>query len=76
MMQGLLVLPAFALAYLVAGRLGLWTRIWHLLAAAARWSSPAGWFVLLVALWPADSRPYIGGSETTRCGSWPSATTA
>ena len=27
------VLPAFALAYLVAGRAGWWTRIWHLLAA-------------------------------------------
>ena len=24
----------------------------------------AGWYVALVALWPADSRPYIGGSET------------
>ena len=22
----------------------------------------AGWYVLLVSLWPADSRPYIGGS--------------
>ena len=22
----------------------------------------AGWFVALVSLWPADSRPYIGGS--------------
>ena len=64
MMQGLLVLPAFALAYLVAGRSGLWTRIWHLLAAGAAVVVSAGWYVALVALWPADSRPYIGGSET------------
>src|SRR6476646_9374895 len=64
MMQGLLLLPAFALAYLVAGRSGLWTRIWHLLAAGAAVVVSAGWFVLLVAWWPADSRPYIGGSET------------
>ena len=64
MMQGLLVLPAFALAYLVAGRSGLWTRIWHLLAAGGAVVVSAGWYVALVALWPADSRPYIGGSET------------
>ena len=64
MMQGLLVLPAFALAYLCTGRSGLWTRIWHLLAAGAAVVVSAGWYVALVALWPADSRPYIGGSET------------
>ena len=63
MMQGLLVLPAFALAYLVAGRSGLWTRIWHLLVAGVAVIVSAGWFVALVALWPADSRPYIGGSQ-------------
>src|SRR5664280_2147911 len=64
MMQGLLLLPAFALAYLVAGRSGLWSRIWHLLAAGAAVVVSGGWYVLLVALWPADSRPYIGGSQT------------
>ncbi len=62
MLQGLLVLPAMALAYLIAGRAGLWTRIWHLLAALGAVIVSAGWFVALVALWPADSRPYIGGS--------------
>ncbi|MEP6562686.1 MAG: glycosyltransferase family 39 protein, partial [Nakamurella sp.] len=62
MLQGTLVLPGFALAYLVAGRSGLWTRIWHLLAALGAVIVSAGWFVLLVSLWPADSRPYIGGS--------------
>ena len=62
MMQGLLVLPAFALAYLVAGRAGLWTRSWHLLAALGVAIVSAGWFVALVSLWPADSRPYVGGS--------------
>ena len=65
MMQGLLVLPAFALAYIVAGRAAsIWTRIWHLLAAGAAVVVSAGWYVALVALWPADSRPYIGGSQT------------
>ncbi len=62
MLQGLLVLPAFALAYLIAGRARLWTRIWHLLAAGGALLVSAGWYVLLVSLWPADSRPYIGGS--------------
>ena len=76
MMQGLLLLPAFALAYLVAGRSGLWTRIWHLLAAGAAVVVSAGWYVLLVALWPADSRPYIGGSETNSLWELASATTA
>ncbi len=62
MLQGLLVLPPFALAYLIAGRARLRTRIWHLLAAGGALVVSAGWYVLLVSLWPADSRPYIGGS--------------
>ena len=62
MMQGLLVLPAFGLVYLVAGAQRLTTRVWHLLAAAGAVVAAAGWFVALVALWPASSRPYIGGS--------------
>ena len=62
MMQGLLVLPAFGLVYLVASPHRLLTRIWHLLAAAGAVVVAAGWFVALVALWPASSRPYIGGS--------------
>ncbi len=31
--------------------------------AVGRWSSPAGWWVALVELWPAASRPYVGGSQ-------------
>lgn len=62
MLQGLLVLPGFALAYLWASPSKLWTRIWHLLAALGAVVVSAGWFVVLVALWPASSRPYIGGS--------------
>ncbi len=62
MMQGLLVLPAFGLVYLVASPNKLTTRIWHLIAALGAVIVSAGWFVALVALWPAASRPYIGGS--------------
>lgn len=62
MLQGLLVLPGFALAYLWASPSRWWTRIWHLLAALGAVIVSAGWFVVLVAAWPASSRPYIGGS--------------
>ncbi|MTB70604.1 phospholipid carrier-dependent glycosyltransferase [Arsenicicoccus sp. MKL-02] len=62
MLQGLLVVPAFALAYLVAARFPLRTRVVHLLAAGLAMVAGAGWFVALVSLWPASSRPYIGGS--------------
>ncbi len=62
MMQGLLVLPGFALAYLIGARFGLWTKLGHLLAAFAAMVVGAGWLVVLAALWPAASRPYIGGS--------------
>jgi 4-amino-4-deoxy-L-arabinose transferase-like glycosyltransferase len=62
--QALLVVPAFGLAYLVAGPTRLRTRILQLLAALGSMIVSAGWFVALVELWPADSRPYIGGSTT------------
>ena len=62
LMQGLLVLPAFALVYLVVAPHTLWTRVRHLLVALAAFVVGGGWFVALVSLWPADSRPYIGGS--------------
>jgi 4-amino-4-deoxy-L-arabinose transferase-like glycosyltransferase len=62
MLQGLLVLPAFGLVYLIAAPTLWWKRIVHLLIAAGGLVVSAGWFVVLVALWPASTRPYIGGS--------------
>jgi 4-amino-4-deoxy-L-arabinose transferase-like glycosyltransferase len=62
MAQGLLVLPAFGLVYVVAARLRLRTRVLHLLAATGAMVVSAGWYVALVELWPASARPYIGGS--------------
>jgi 4-amino-4-deoxy-L-arabinose transferase-like glycosyltransferase len=62
MLQGLLVLPAFGLVYLVAARTSWGRRIVGLLIAAGSLVVAAGWWVLAVALWPAESRPYIGGS--------------
>ena len=54
--QALLVVPAFGLAYLVAGPSRLRTRLVQLLAALGSMIVSAGWFIALVELWPA-SRP-------------------
>jgi 4-amino-4-deoxy-L-arabinose transferase-like glycosyltransferase len=62
MLQGFVVLPAFALVYLVAAPVPLQRRIRQVLAGAAAVVIAAGWWVLAVAVWPASARPYIGGS--------------
>src|SRR6185312_11106410 len=62
MLQAFLVAPGLALAFLVAAPVGLWPRIWKLMVGAGALIVSAGWYVALVSLWPAESRPYIGGS--------------
>ncbi|MET3451046.1 glycosyltransferase family 39 protein [Curtobacterium sp. 1544] len=62
MLQGLLVLPAFGLVYLFAARTTWGKRVVGLLIAAGSLVVSAGWWVVAVWLWPAESRPYIGGS--------------
>jgi 4-amino-4-deoxy-L-arabinose transferase-like glycosyltransferase len=62
MLQGVIVVPAFALAYLVAAPTSVRKRVLHLFAAGGALIVAAGWWVALVELWPAGSRPYIGGS--------------
>jgi len=62
MLQGLMVLPAFGGAYVIAGQARLRARLFHLAIGATAVVVSAGWWVLAVWLWPADSRPYIGGS--------------
>jgi 4-amino-4-deoxy-L-arabinose transferase-like glycosyltransferase len=62
MLQGLLVLPAFGLVYLLAARTSWGKRIIGLLIAAVSLVASAGWWVVAVWLWPSDARPYIGGS--------------
>ncbi len=62
MLQGFLIVPAFAMAYLVAAPTPVRRRLLHLVAAGAAMFAAASWWVALVALWPAGSRPYIGGS--------------
>ncbi len=62
--QALLVVPGFGLAYLVAAPTTLGRRVLHLLSGAAAMVAAAGWWVLVVTLWPASSRPMIDGSNT------------
>jgi 4-amino-4-deoxy-L-arabinose transferase-like glycosyltransferase len=64
MLQALLVLPAFALVYLVAAPSPLRRRIGSVLVAGATMVATAGWWVAIVELVPASDRPYIGGSQT------------
>jgi len=63
-LQAFLPVPAFALAYLLAAPTSLRRRVLDLLAAGVAVVVAAGWWVALVELWPASSRPYIGGSQT------------
>ncbi len=63
MLQALIVVPGFALVYLLAAPTLLRRRLLQLVAAGAAILLSAGWWVAIVALWPASSRPYIGGSQ-------------
>ncbi|KGI69315.1 glycosyltransferase family 39 protein [Mycolicibacterium rufum] len=62
MLQAFLVVPGLALAFLVAAPVAFWPRVGKLVAGGAAMVATAGPFLALVSLWPADSRPYIGGS--------------
>jgi 4-amino-4-deoxy-L-arabinose transferase-like glycosyltransferase len=62
-LQVTLVTPGLAIAYLVAARPRLRTRLLQLLVGLAAALVAAGWWVALVELWPKQDRPYIGGSS-------------
>ncbi|MGO4807314.1 glycosyltransferase family 39 protein [Arthrobacter sp. 2MCAF15] len=62
-LQVLLVVPGFALAYLLAAPAAAGKRILHLLSAGAAMAVAAGWWLAAVELIPAANRPYIGGSQ-------------
>ncbi len=65
MLEAVVVLPAFVLVYLVCGRRSLGRRLLQTAAAGLALLVSAGWWVAIVELWPAASRPYIGGSSTS-----------
>ncbi len=62
-LQAFLVVPGFALAYLVAAKTSLPRRIWHVVLGGLSIVLSAGWWVAIVELLPASMRPYIGGSQ-------------
>lgn len=63
MLQAFLVLPALALVYLLCAHTSWGKRIGHLLVAFGSMLLAGGWWIAIVELWPAASRPYIGGSQ-------------
>ncbi|MTE16325.1 phospholipid carrier-dependent glycosyltransferase [Nocardia sp. CT2-14] len=63
MLEGLMVLPALGLAYVIVAPTTLRNRLLHSLAALGALIVSSGWYVLLTILWPADSRPYLAGSK-------------
>ncbi|WBQ05919.1 glycosyltransferase family 39 protein [Kribbella sp. CA-293567] len=64
MLQAFLVLPAFGLAYLMAGKPALGKRLVHSVVALGALIVSAGWWIAIVELMPASARPFIGGSST------------
>ena len=63
-MQVFLVLPGFAIAFLIASPTGFLRRMVDGVAAVIGMVLAAGWWVALTVLVPSGSRPYIGGSQT------------
>ncbi|MEV7394545.1 glycosyltransferase family 39 protein [Streptomyces sp. NPDC091215] len=62
MMQAYVVLPAFFLVYLWATDLSLGRRIRNLAVGTVALVVSSAWWMVVVDLIPASSRPYIGGS--------------
>ncbi|MYV71304.1 glycosyl transferase, partial [Streptomyces sp. SID2131] len=62
-LQAFLILPPLALVYAVCAPGGIGRRIGRLGLAGLAMLVSAGWWVALVELWPASSRPYVGGSQ-------------
>jgi 4-amino-4-deoxy-L-arabinose transferase-like glycosyltransferase len=63
MLQAFLVVPAFALVYLLVAPISLRRRIAQLAIAGGVMVAASGWWVAIVQLIPAADRPYIGGSQ-------------
>ncbi|MEV7240891.1 glycosyltransferase family 39 protein [Streptomyces sp. NPDC093248] len=62
-LQAFLVLPPLAVVYAVCGPVRLRRRLGQLALATLALVVAGGWWVAIVELWPASSRPYIGGSQ-------------
>ncbi|MGP8300339.1 ArnT family glycosyltransferase [Streptomyces inhibens] len=62
-LQAWLILPALAVVYACCAPVALRRRFGQLLLAGLAIVVSGGWWVAIVELWPASSRPYIGGSQ-------------
>ncbi|WP_240656773.1 glycosyltransferase family 39 protein [Streptomyces sp. V2] len=62
-LQAFLILPALAAVYGVCAPVSVRKRLGQLAAATGALVVSGGWWVAIVELWPASSRPYIGGSQ-------------
>ncbi|MFD7702268.1 ArnT family glycosyltransferase [Streptomyces caelestis] len=62
-LQAFLILPALALVHGVCAPVRLRKRLGQLALAAVALVVSGGWWVAVVELWPASSRPYVGGSQ-------------
>ncbi|MGW5631420.1 glycosyltransferase family 39 protein, partial [Streptosporangium sandarakinum] len=63
MLQAYLVVPAFAAVHLFLAPGTVARRLGRLLAAGAALVASSAWWMAIVDLWPAGSRPYVGGSS-------------
>lgn len=62
-LQAWLILPPLAVVYACCAPVALRRRFGQLLLAGLVIVVSGGWWVAIVELWPAASRPYIGGSQ-------------
>ncbi|MBM7438012.1 glycosyltransferase family 39 protein [Streptomyces sp. HB132] len=62
-LQAFLILPPLAVLYAVFAPVPVRKRFGQLGLAAVALTVSGGWWVAMVELWPASSRPYIGGSQ-------------
>ncbi|GHB65195.1 glycosyl transferase [Streptomyces cirratus] len=62
-LQAFVILPPLAMLYAVCAPTRLRRRLGQLLLAGLAMVAAGGWWVAVVELWPAKSRPYIGGSQ-------------
>ncbi|MCB5168904.1 glycosyltransferase family 39 protein [Streptomyces bambusae] len=62
-LQAFLILPPLAVLYAVCAPAPLRRRLVQLLLSGLAVVVAGGWWVAVVELWPAASRPYIGGSQ-------------
>ncbi|RPK78749.1 Dolichyl-phosphate-mannose-protein mannosyltransferase [Streptomyces sp. ADI97-07] len=62
-LQAFLILPPLAVLYAVSAPVPVRRRFGQLGLSALAMIVSGGWWVAVVELWPASSRPYIGGSQ-------------